>query len=131
MKIISSLIVLIFAVYLIGLTILIYWKPSTARRFLNLFASSAKAHYLEQILRLLAGSALILYAPNMKFPLLFEYFGWLLIVTTIFLLIIPWQWHHKFGQWVIPLVIQNLNIYGNATFALGTFMLYGLFVSYL
>lgn len=131
MKFISGFIVFIFALSLIGLTIAIYWKPATAKRFLNLFASSAKSHYSEQLLRLIAGGAVILFSSHMKYSLLFEYFGWLIVATAIFLLLIPWQWHHKFGRWAIPFVIRNINLYGIVSLALGLFMLYGFFKPYL
>lgn len=131
MKLFSGFIVFAFALFLIGLAIVIYFKPATAKRFLNLFASSAKSHYSEQVIRLIAGGAVIVFSTSMKYSNLFEYFGWLIVITAVFLLLIPWQWHHKFGLWAIPLVISNLKLYGSATLILGLFILYGLFAPYL
>lgn len=131
MTIISGFIVCVFAQFLIGLAIVIYGKPATATRFLNLFASSAKSHYSEQIIRLIVGSAMILFSSLMKHSLLFQYFGWIIVGTTFFLLLIPWQWHHKFARWTIPFVIRNLKLYGIASFALGLFILYSLFIPYI
>ena len=46
-------------------------------------------------------------------------------VTAAGLLLIPWQWHHKFGKWAIPLAIRHLKVYALGAFALGTLILYG------
>jgi hypothetical protein len=54
----------------------------------------------------------------MWFPDLFKVFGWILVMTTVGLLLIPWQWHHRFGKWAIPFAIRHLRL-----FALGASML--------
>ena len=59
------MIVVAFGVFLIGLAGLIAIKPRLAERFLRSFASSARAHYTEQALRLIAGGALVSFAPSM------------------------------------------------------------------
>ncbi len=100
-------------------------KPPLAERCLKSFASSARAHYTEQAARLIAGAAIVIFAPSMWYPDLFKVFGWLIIVTTLGLLLIPWQWHHKFGKWAIPLAIRHLKLYALCAFALGTLILYG------
>ena len=61
----------------------------------------------------------------MWYPDLFKVFGWLIIVTSVGLLLIPWQWHHKFGKWAIPLAIRHLKLYALGASALGTLILYG------
>ena len=50
-----------------------------------------------------------------------------LAVRFVGLLLVPWQWHHRFGQWAIPLVIRHLRWYGLAAAALGAFILVGAF----
>ena len=125
MILLSGIVVVAFGVCLIGLAGVIAVKPLLAERFLKSFASSARAHYTEQATRLIAGAAIVIFAPSMRYPDLFKFFGWLVIVTAVGLLLIPWQWHQKFGKWAIPLAIRHLNLYGLGAFALGTFILYG------
>ena len=60
----------------------------------------------------------------MLFSYFFSFFGWLIVGTTVGLLLIPWQWHHKFGEWAIPLAIRHLKLYAIGAFALGMFILY-------
>ena len=124
MKILSGIIVVSIGVFLIGLSAVVAVKPMLAQRFLKSFASSSRAHYTEQALRFTAGAAIVVFAPSMFFSYFFKFFGWLIVVTTVGLLLIPWQWHHKFGEWAIPLAIRHLNLYGIGTFVLGSFILY-------
>ncbi len=123
MNIISALIVLAFGLSLIGFAVLAFVKRLYAENFLELFASSARSHFTEQILRLVVGTALIIFSPSMWYSDLFRIFGWIIVVTTVGLIVIPWRWHQGFAQKVIPLVIRFLAIYGIASFVLGAFIL--------
>ena len=113
-----------FGLGLIALAGVVASNRLLAERFLNLFASSAQTHYIEQVLRLVVGTSLIIFSPLMWYSYVFQIFGWLFVVTTLGLLLVPWQWHHRFAERVIPLVIHHLEIYGVATFVLGAFVLY-------
>jgi len=110
--------------WLIGLAASIVVMPSRAARFLTGFASTARAHYTEQVLRLIAGAAIVIFAAEMKFPDVFRVFGWLVVLTASGLLLVPWKWHHRFGEWAIPLVIRHIKLYALGAFLLGAFILY-------
>lgn len=127
MKTVSGAVVVASALFLIGLAVTIYARPSLAVRFLNAFASSARAHYAEQAARLAVGGALILFSPEMWQADVFRVFGWIVVVTTIGLFCIPWRWHRKFAQWVVPPVIRFAKLYGIASALLGSLLLYGVF----
>lgn len=114
-----------FGAGLIGLALVAAVKPPRAERFLRCFASSATAHFTEQASRLILGAALVIFAPSMWHQDLFEILGWLMIVTAVGLMLIPWRWHHKFGQWAIPLAIRHLKLFAVGAVALGLFILYG------
>jgi len=121
----SGVLVVAFAVFLLALAGLIAIRPQVAERFLRSFASSARAHYAEQALRLLAGGAIVLFAPSMRYPHLFRIFGWLVVVTTVALLALPWRWHHEFGKRATPMVIRHLKLFAFGALALGLLILYG------
>lgn len=125
MNVISGIVVIAFGLSLIGFTVLIVVKRQVAENFLKLFAISAQAHYFEQFLRLVVGTSIVIFSNSMWHSYLFQTFGWLIVVTTIGLLITPWRWHHRFAESVIPMVIRHLKIYGIGTFALGAFIIYG------
>ena len=125
MKLLSGIVVVASGLCLIGFAVVIALKPQLAERFLKAFASSARTHYTEQAARLIAGAAIVLFAPSMWYPDLFEVLGWLLFGTAVGLLLVPWQWHRRFGEWAIPLALRHLKIYATGAFALGTLILFG------
>ena len=125
MELLAGVVVVAAGLGLLGLAVVIVVRPPLAVRFLESFASSARAHYVEQVSRLIAGAAMIMFAPSMSYTGFFEVLGWLITVTAVGLLLVPWQWHHRFAQWAIPLVIRHLRWYGLGAAALGTFILYG------
>jgi hypothetical protein len=125
MEVLSGMLVVAFGVFLIGLAVLIAIRPHLAERFLWSFARSARAHYTEQTLRLIAGGAMVIFAPSMWYPDLFRLFGWLIVVTAVALVLLPWRWHYEFGKWAIPLVIRHMKLFALGAFALGILVFYG------
>ena len=125
MLVISGIIVLSFGGFLIGLAILIFFDPPAAGKFLGLFASTARAHYIEQFLRLVVGLALVVFGPEMWCDWFFQVFGWIIAISAVVLLLLPWRWHQRFGQRVIPLAIRHLRLYGIGALAIGGFVLWG------
>jgi hypothetical protein len=125
MEVLSGMLVVAFGVFLVGLAALIAIRPRLAERFIRSFASSARAHYAEQALRLIAGGALVMFAPSMWYPDVFRLFGWLIVVTAVALLLLPWRWHYEYGKWAIPLVIRHMKLFALGAVALGLLVFYG------
>ena len=119
--------VIAFGVLLIAFTGVTFAKPAMAERFLVRFASSAGTHYIEQVFRLLIGAALVVLSPVMWRPNLFWLFGWVIVVSSAALLCVPWQWHHRFGERVLPIVVRHLRLYAVGSLAFGALVLYGVF----
>lgn len=124
MNVLSGVVVVAFAVFLLGFAVSIYARPSLAERFLNACASSARAHYVEQVLRLVVGGALISFSPAMLQSQWIHLFGWIIVTTTVGLLLVPWRWHQKFARWVVPPVIRHMKLYSVGVAALAAFLLY-------
>lgn len=127
MTTIAAAVVVTFALALLAFSIAAFARPPSARRLLESFASSARAHYLEQGLRLLAGAALVVASPAMAGSQLFLLLGWLLILTSAALLCVPWRWHQWFAREVIPPVIRYLGLYAAVVAALAIVLLYAVF----
>lgn len=115
-------IVLLSAIFLFILACLSLFTPKHAIRFLGGFASSAKTHYLEMIIRLIVGTAFIINAPNMLYSKVFMIFGWLLVGSTAILILLPWRWHNLFGQKIASPVIQQAWLIGIGSFLLSAFI---------
>jgi hypothetical protein len=126
MELLSRIVVVAFGVFLIGFAVVMFVKPLLAERFLRLFASSASAHYIEQLVRMVTGLAIIYLAPTMRFSVAFRVFGWVIVVTTLVLLVVPWQWHHRFGKWAIPLAIRHMRLYALGALILAMVLFYGI-----
>ncbi|WP_417446018.1 hypothetical protein [Kangiella sp.] len=123
---IYSFIILVAALFLIGFAFIAFIKPAPAKHFLRQFASSAQAHYSEQLIRIVFGLSLILYAPQMQFMNFHLALGWLIVITSLGLLGVPWRWHKKFADKVIPWVIRLLPVYAIGCLVLGGTLVNGL-----
>jgi intracellular septation protein A len=127
LSVLAELVVVVFGVFLIGLACAAFVKPSIVERFFSGFASSARTHYAEQVLRLLIGASLVVLSPAMWQAGLFRIVGWIVVVSSVGLLLIPWRWHHRFGQRVMPLVLRHMRLYAVGLMAFGVLLLVGVF----
>jgi len=127
MHLLSGLVVVVSATFFIGLMVLVFAKPAVAERFFMGFASSALTHSIEQMLRVLFGGSLVIYSPAMWQPDVFRLIGWAIVVSSVGLMLTPWQWHHRFGKMVLPVLIQHMRLYAIGSFAFGTVILYAVF----
>jgi hypothetical protein len=112
-------VVMLAGLYFIALAAVSLFMPAQANRFLLGFAGSPSKHYAEMILRFVVGAALVLQAPRMYLSGAFNLFGWALIITTAFILVLPWRWHHRFAQQVVPLATRYITLVGLVSFVLG------------
>ena len=124
---VAAVVVVGFGLLLIVLTGVAFAKPAIAERFLMRFASSARTHYIEQIFRLLIGAALVVLSPAMWQPTMFWLVGWAIVVSSAALMCIPWQWHHRLGERMLPIVVRHLRLYAVGSLAFGALILYGVF----
>jgi len=127
MSVVATVVVVAFGLILIAFTGLVFAKPAIAERLLKPFASSARAHYVEQGFRLLVGAALVLLSPAMWQPKIFWLIGWVIVVSSAALMCVPWQWHHRFGERIRPAFFRYLWLYAAGAFAFGALLLYGVF----
>ncbi|MGH8049660.1 MAG: hypothetical protein ACREPB_03265 [Arenimonas sp.] len=122
-SLLALIIVLLAALYFLALALVSFLRPEKASGFLLGFASSASFHYLELLIRIVIGAAFVIRAPLMKFSEIFSIFGWLLIGTSACLFLVPWHWHHKFTQKVVPQALRYLKLVALSSFAMGAFII--------
>jgi hypothetical protein len=127
MSALAAFVLVLFSISLITFAGVAFAKPARAERFLMAFASSARAHYTEQIVRIGVGAALVVRSAEMWQPNAFWLFGWIIAVSSVALICIPWQWHDRLGTSLRPLLVQYLKPYAAAAFALGVLLLYAIF----
>jgi hypothetical protein len=129
MSSLAAIVVVAFGLFLIGLATMVFARPAVVERFLMSFASSARAHYVEQAFRFLIGASLVALSPAMWQPYVFRFIGWIIAGTAVVLMLLPWRWHHRFGERVLPIVVRRLRVYAVGMWAFGAFLLYGVFVA--
>ena len=120
----ALVVVVLVALYMLALGTASLFVPAQASRFLLGFAGSPSVHFAELFLRLVAGAALVQYAPNMHFPAAFGLFGWVLLISTAGLLLVPWQLHRRFAQQAVPHAIRYIALIGAVSTAFGGFVLF-------
>jgi len=124
---VAGAILVAFGLFLIGLTVVVFAKPAVAERFFMSFASSARTHYTEQVVRLLIGASLILRSGAMWQPKVFWLVGWGIVVSSLVLIVTPWQWHDRFGEEVRPMLIRHMKLFAVGLLAFGVLLVYGVF----
>ena len=124
-NLLAGIVVVSFGVFLVGVAGPVFARWALAERFLLSFASSARAHYVEQAFRLLIGASLIVFSPAMWQPDLFRFIGWAIVIGSVGLLLVPWQWHDRLGERLRPMVFRHMRLYGLGLFAFGALLLYG------
>ena len=127
MTLLAGIVVLACGLCLIGFTCIVFVKPAPAKRFLMSFASSARAHYVEQACRLLFGASLVVLSSTMWQTNMFRVIGWAIVISSLALLLMPWRWHHRFGKRVLPTVVRHMTLFAVGVFVFGGLLLYGVF----
>ena len=113
--------------FLLALGAATFVTPQRAAAFLGGFARSARAHYLELLVRMLVGAAFVVGAVETKFATLLHGFGWVVLATTCALLVLPWRWHSRFAAWSVPLAVRRLPLLGGISMVAGGFVMYASF----
>ena len=125
MNAVAGAILVAFGLFLVGLTVVVFAKPAVAERFFMSFASSARTHYTEQIVRLLIGASLIIRSGAMWQPKVFWLVGWGIVLSSLVLILTPWQWHDRFGEEVRPMLIRHMKLFAVGLLAFGVLLVYG------
>jgi hypothetical protein len=115
----AALIVVIAAgLWLAGVGALMAFRPRYClglfeRMTASLEASNWRLQITEQGARILVGAALVLRAPASKLPLAFEVAGWILVATSVLILVAPVRLHGAYGRWWVgrlaPLALRVLS----------------------
>ena len=127
MTLLAGIVVVAVGLALVAFTGVVFARPALAERFLMSFASSARTHYVEMAFRLLFGLSLVVLSPIMRPMTIFRVIGWAIVISSVALLLMPWQWHHRFGRRVLPTLVRLMKVYAVGAFAFGCLLLYGVF----
>lgn len=124
---VAGAVLVAFGLFLIGVTVVVFARPAAAERFFMAFASSARTHYTEQVVRLLVGASLVVRSAAMWQPKVSWFVGWAIVLSSLVLILTPWQWHHRFGEKVRPMLIRRMKLYAVGLLAFGFFIIFAVF----
>jgi hypothetical protein len=109
--------------FLLALGLACLFRPGLATAFLMGFASTPAKHWAELVVRLVVGAAFVGAAPGMALATPFAAFGWLLVLTTVALALVPWQLHRAFAARAVPLATAHPVALGMASSLAGAAVL--------
>jgi uncharacterized membrane protein YfcA len=116
---------IIFGLFFIGVGLLMLIKPKKANLILRKAGSTNFINYAEITIRIIPALGLIISANNSKYPDILEIFGWLMLLTSLVLYVVPRQFHHKFAvkaaNILKPLYFQLISPFA---FIIGTLIIY-------
>jgi hypothetical protein len=112
--------------FLIGVGVLGLVRPVQAQRFFLGFATSARKHYLEVAVRMLVGAAFVVAAPRMAASVAASVVGWVLLATTVIMLLVPWRMHRAFAERTVPKALGYLPLLAVSSVAAGAAIIWSL-----
>ena len=95
---ISKWVLIIFGIFIIFIGFLMLINPKKARSTLRKAGSTNFINYAEITIRLIPAFSLIVYSEFSKYPEAFKIFGWIMLITSFILYVVPRKIHHKFSM---------------------------------
>lgn len=117
--VVAKMVVVATAIYFLILGTIALVRPKSARAFLLGFADTSLKHYAELAVRLIVGGAMLLVARDSAYPIALATFGWILVVSTAFMALMPWRLHRRFSQSAVPRALRYLPWIGVSSLIMG------------
>lgn len=123
MVLISSLIIVTFALWLIGVSLFALFRPAHAVAAIGMFASTDFINYLELGLRGLVGVAFVFTASLSPAHRLFAFIGWGLFVSAVIIAVLPRRWHAAYAQyWSKKIPPQLVYLFAPMSLLVGVYL---------
>ncbi|MDP2061420.1 MAG: hypothetical protein U1C58_07530 [Flavobacteriaceae bacterium] len=94
---ITKWVVIFFGLFIVFIGFIMLVKPKNARAILRKAGSTNFINYAEITIRLIPATAMILHSDFSKYPEAFKIFGWIMLITSLILYVIPRKLHQKFS----------------------------------
>ncbi|MGB0907846.1 MAG: hypothetical protein ACPGVT_10160 [Maricaulaceae bacterium] len=99
MTALSAILVLLFALWLMTVSLFMLAKPQKSLDILKLMGSSAPIHFGEVIPRFFFGLGVFGIAATQAYPIIWKTCGGFLSVSAIALMLAPRRWHHAYSRY--------------------------------
>ncbi len=124
MTTVAQLLIIVFGLFLVGVSCLMLANPPAAVRFLDQFASTKFINLLEATLLIIFGAAFLGYAELSRFPKTLWVFGLLLVLSGVGIYLVPREWHRRYGVWSTKLVTPYLRLLAPLSLLFGVLLIY-------
>lgn len=94
---IAKWVVIFFGLFIVFVGLIMLVIPKKARITLRKSGSTNFINYSEITIRLIPAVALILHSDYSKYPEAFKIFGWIMLITSLILYVVPRKLHHEFS----------------------------------
>ncbi len=122
---IAQIVVLAFGVIVCLISVWGIVVPDKMMQFVYGAAERDWGIHLAVVLRLILGAALVLVAPESRFPLVFEILGWIAIVAAVGLVLMGRARLRKFVAWFERMPQPLIRIWLLLGVAFGALLVYG------
>ena len=122
----SQIIVLALGVMVCTLSLWGFFAPGKLVKLVNGAIEKDWGIHLAVVARLLLGAALIVVAPDSRFPLTFEILGWFAIAAAVIILFLGRERLRKFLGWFEHFPHAAIRLWLLFGIAFGAFLVYGI-----
>ncbi|MDG1275803.1 MAG: hypothetical protein P8O16_00895 [Algoriphagus sp.] len=122
---IAQFIVILFGAFIFSVGILMLFNPEKALAILRKAGSTNLINYGEITIRLIPAIALVIYAPQSRFPDILKLFGGFMIATSLVLYFVPRRYHHAYlVKWAAILSPFQVRLIAPLAFLFGVAVIY-------
>jgi hypothetical protein len=121
----SQIVVLALGVIVCVLSTWGMYAPDKLWKLVNGAMEKNWGIYVAVVARLLLGAALIIVAPESRFPLVFEILGWFAIVAAVIIVLAGRDRLRRFVAWFEQSSQAMIRVWLLFGIAFGTFLIYG------
>jgi len=122
---IAQFIVLLFGIAVCVLAVWAMFVPERLRLLVRTITYQTWGYYVAATVRILLGLALIFAAPGSRFPVVFQFVGWLTIFAAVGILIIGQDRLRKLVEWFDRLSNTVYRAWLVIALVFGLFLIYG------
>lgn len=122
---IARIIVLLFGIAVCVLSVWAMFVLERLRQLVSAITDQPWGYYVAAAVRVLLGVALIFAAPGSRFPVVFQFVGWLAIVAAVGLLIMGQDRLRKLVEWFDQLSDTVYRAWLVIAVIFGLFLVYG------
>ncbi len=117
--------VVIFGVWLVGVSLFALWRPIRAIRAIGQFASTTLINYTELGIRAAVGISFVICASVSRAPQTMSLVGWGLFGSAAILALIPRRWHSSYARyWANRIPPSLVYVFAPISFLVGGFLVF-------